>query len=88
MLDEHLVHVVRGDGGIDGGAAELEEGVAPHAEGGVGFALLLDHAAQGGDDVRDVLLEALDGFLELAHFRVLEGDVGGEEFVERLVLFE
>ena len=34
VLDEHLVHVVRGDGGIDGGAAEVEEGVAPHAERG------------------------------------------------------
>ena len=81
MLDEHLVHVVGRDGGIDGRAAEIEEGVAPHAEGGVHFSLLHDHAAQGGDDVRDVLLEALDGFLELAHLGMLEADEGGEQFV-------
>ena len=56
--------------------------------GAVDFALHLDHAELGADDIGDVLLEALDGFLELADIRVLEGDVGGEEFVEGLVLFE
>jgi len=40
------------------------------------------------ESVGDVAFEALDGFLELAHLRVLEGDVGGEKFVEGLVLRE
>ena len=88
VLDEHLVHIGRGDGGIDGAAAEFQKGIAAQAEGAIFRLLLLDHFPQGPDDAGDVLLEALDGFLELADLGVLEGDVGGEESVELAVLRE
>ena len=86
VLDEHFIHVVRRDGGIDGAAAEFEKGLATRAEQGVVLALLLDHPTQGSDDVGNIVLEALDGFAEFEDILILKRDVGGEKFVEGLCL--
>ena len=55
VLDEHFIHVVGRDGGIDGRATEIKERFAPLMKGAIGLALLENHAAQGGDDAGDVV---------------------------------
>ncbi len=86
VLDEHFIHVVGRDGGIDGRATEIKERFAPLMKGAIGLALLENHAAQGGDDAGDVVFETLDGQLELAHLGMLKADIGGKQFVESFSL--
>ncbi len=82
VLDEHLAHVGHFHAGIDGLLAQLQEFAQGLTERDILGVLLFNDGAQLGCQGGDVLVELLDGAVELADLERLVGDEAGKQRVE------